>query len=228
MAYLLFSIGGNPQFGGYLSVDGEPSILMQDDTVYELQSGLHVFKIHSTSDKQRAAGQRQKNFSNLFGDGDALDTFSRTQAKNAIGKEWSMQVRANDDEVVIIELVSEGLDIISTPEYRVAEVDEETKQRWEGIFEEQRRLAAEEEAERQRKEEEKRIKREEERKLPRKSLPKIIVGAIVGGWGALLTLIMLINILTGSMPVPMIIAPLIALGVGGFLLLDGVKKKIRK
>ena len=223
MAYLLFSVGGNPDFGGYLSVDGEPSILMQDDVVCELQSGLHAFKIHSTSDDQRAAGKRAKNLSNLFGDGGALDSISRAQAKNAIGREWSFQGRVGDDEVMIIEVVSEGMDIISTPEYRVTEVDEETRARWESIFEEQRRLAAEEEEKRKAEEAEKERKREEARKLPRKSIPKIIVGGVVSFYGVIFTAIMATSV--GGVG---IVAGLAALGVGAFLLFDGLRKKIRK
>ena len=223
MAYLVFSVGGNPDFGGYLSVDEEPSILMQDDVVCELQSGLHVFKIHSTSDDQRAAGQRAKKFSNMFGDGGTLDSISRAQAKDAIGKEWSFQVRAGDDEAVFIEVVSSGMDIVSTPEYKVTQVDEETRERWEGLFAEQRRIAAEEEERRKAEEAEKERKREEARKLPRKSIPKIIVGGIVSFYGVIFT-----AVLAASVGGVSIVAGLAALGVGAFLLFDGLRKKVRK
>ena len=217
MAFLYLSIGGNPDFGGYLSVDGGRSILMKDDMVYEIEDGLHAYTIHSTSDAQRRSGRVQGTINNLTGSGGFFDTVNRVQAMNAIGDEWNFQARAVGDEVLVIEIVTKGNNIITTPEYRVTEFEEETIQSWKEYF-------AEEHA----KEAEKERKRQEERAKPRRSKPKIIVGSILTGLGALGSLIG-ISTMAGGEGDPSGFVPMaVFLVVGLILLLTGLKKKVRK
>jgi len=217
MAYLYLSIGGNPDFGGYLSMDGGRSILMKDDMVYEIEDGLHAYTIHSTSDAKRAGGRVQGTINNLTGSGGFFDTVNRVQAMNAMGDEWNFQARAVGDEVLVIEIVSRGEKIISTPEYQVTEFKEETIQSWKEYFAEQH----EKEAEKER-------KRQEERAKPRRSKPKIIVGSILTGLGVFGSLIGL-STMAGGEGDPSAIAPMaVFIIVGAILLLTGLKKKVRK
>ena len=65
MAYIYVEISGNKDFGGYLSVDGGESIALQDDFVYELEPGLHLFELHSKSDAERKTGNFQRNVRNV-------------------------------------------------------------------------------------------------------------------------------------------------------------------
>ena len=217
MAYLYLSIGGNPEFGGYLSMDQGRSILMKDDMVYEIEDGLHTYTIHSTSDAKRAGGHVQGTINNLVGGGGVMGAVNDIQAMNAIGDEWTFQARACGDEVLQIEIVTKGERIISTPEYRVTNVDEETIARWKAIFEEQHKQEEEEER-----------KREEERSKPRRSKPKIIVGSIIGGVGAMATISNISAVSSGAVEPSNIIPFALLLVVGAVVLLLGLKKKIRK
>ena len=56
MSFLLIRVYGNPSFGGYLSMDGGQSVQLVDDVVYEIEPGLHLFEVHSTSDSARRTG----------------------------------------------------------------------------------------------------------------------------------------------------------------------------
>ncbi len=217
MAYLYLSISGNPDFGGYLSMDGGRSILMQDDMVYEIEDGLHAYTIHSNSDAKRTSGRIQGTINNLTGSGGFFDTVNRVQAMNAIGDEWNFQARAEGDEVLMIEIVTKGDKIISTPEYQVTEFKDEIIQGWKEYFAEQH----EKEAEKER-------KRQEERAKPRRSKPKIIVGSILTGLGVFGSLIR-ISTMAGGEGDPSEFAPMaVFLVVGLILLLTGLKKKVRK
>jgi len=222
MAFLTVKVSGNPAFGGYLSMDKTPSSLIADDLTFEIENGLHLFEVHSRSDGQRKAGNAQSVINSWASIGAIGDAISDAQAENAIGDTWSFQASLEENDVIILEILSKGNNIIAAPQYRVEELDEETAENWREVFRKQR-----EEEERER--EEKARKREEERSKPRRSKPKIIVGAILGGLGALYTLLML-ALSEGEMDGVM--APVIVFAamfvVGLILFLTGIKKKIRK
>lgn len=217
MAYLYFSVGGNPDFGGYMSVDGSRSILIKDDMVYELDDGVHAFSIHSTSDAKRASGRAHGAFNSIVGTDGFMGAVNRAQAMNAMGDEWNFQARAEGDEVVVVEIVTRGDKIISTPEYQVTEFKDEIIESWKVAFEEQHK----EEAEKER-------KRQEELSRPRRSKPKIIVGSILSGIGVLTTLLSVNDISNGTASADSIAPWVVILGVGVLLLILGLRKKVRR
>lgn len=135
MAYLVITVGGNPDFGGYLSVDGEASIKLEDDITYQLVSGVHHFQLYSRSDAQRRMGQSSSFVNSLFGsNGGLFDRFADAAADNAIGQSWSFQAHVEDDEALIIEIVSKGDKILSAPQYRIQPLDDETLEYLRGVF----------------------------------------------------------------------------------------------
>lgn len=224
MAYLVISVAGNPDFGGYLSVDGESSILLTDDITYELTSGAHYFEIFTKSDAQRKLGQGQQVFNNIMGTGGFIGAISEAQAENSLGESWNFQVRAGDDEAVFIDIVSKGNTILSAPRYRVTQLDDETLEHLQSIFRAQ-------EEEQRKAEEEKRAREEAERiaraTTPRRSIPKIIVGAILSFYSFCAVIAVGIGIASNGWPPAVLLLPMIPLVIFLIMLFDGIRRKIR-
>ena len=135
MAYLNFVVGGNPNFGGYVSMDGDASVPIKHDDTYRIQSGVHQFTIYTRSDAQRKVGQGASIVNSLFGSGGILGFLADNRANNAMGESWSFQASIYDDELLVIEIVSRGNDILSAPQYRVRQLDDEMIQEIEKLFE---------------------------------------------------------------------------------------------
>ena len=135
MAYLIISVSGNPTFGGYLSMDGDPSVKVEDDVTYKIKGGAHYFELFSRSDAQRKVGKGSNFVNNLFGASGLLGLFANAAADNAMGESWSFQTHVDDDEALIIEIVSRGNEILSAPQYHVRQLDEETIQKFDAMFE---------------------------------------------------------------------------------------------
>ena len=220
MAFISISVYGNQSFGGFLSMDKSKSVKLEDDDIYEIEPGPHLFEIHSTTDAMRKAGARQSAINSFVGSG-VTGVLSEMQAQNAMGDTWSFEVFLNDNELLQSAVRSEGTKIVGTPQYTTKVLDDEELEELEEFFRRQREAAEAARAERER-------AREEARNRPRRSKPKIIVGAIMSGWGALLTLIMVASMASGEAPVGALVFFLILLGVGLFLLFSGLKKKVRK
>ena len=216
MAYLVISVAGNPQFGGYLSVDGEASVLLTDDITYELRSGLHYFEIFTTSDAQRKLGKGQQVFNSIVDTGGFIGAVSEAQAENSLGESWSFQARVDDDEAIFIDIVSKGNSIMTAPHYRIRQLDDETLEAWDQYFAD---LHAQEEAERLEKER----RREEAKNMPRRSIPKIIVGAILSFYSLCIT----IALLSMASAKAVALIPAILLVIFLIMFIDGLRRKIR-
>ena len=145
MAYIELTVRGNEDFGGYLSVDGSESILITNDMVYELAPGAHLFEVHSTSDKERKMGERQRKFNDATYTGSFIDRMTDRQATNAIGNTWSFSVKVADDEAVEILVVSRGSEIVDAPQYTTRQLSDEELAHYEEKFrelhEEEERIA---------------------------------------------------------------------------------------
>ena len=59
-AYVSTYIQGGESWGGYLSVDGEKAIAIQNDMTYELCPGTHRFTIYTTSNIERGTAKFQR------------------------------------------------------------------------------------------------------------------------------------------------------------------------
>lgn len=241
MAYITVSISGNENFGGYLSIDGAESFAVQDGYVYQLDNGPHFFELHTTTDAQRKAGERQRAVNNLIGSG-AMGVLSDIQSTAAIGRTWEFHAEAWEGECLQLSILSEGHSINVPPRFSVVECTEEEIEEYEGIFAE---FYAEQEAEMQREAErkaEKERKEAEEREIrkttPRISVKLLIPGIIISavcGMGILVYGSTLLTQEGGFNPAdPSSLSLLVALGVfaaglivGLILLFSGAKKKIR-
>ncbi len=135
MAFLILSVSGNPSFGGYLSMNGDPSIAVEDDITYQIPGGAHYFELFTRPDSIRKSGSGLNVMNSLFGSGGLLGAFTNASAQNAMGKSWSFQAHVNDDEALIIEIVSRGNDILSAPQYYIRQLDDETIQAMNEMFE---------------------------------------------------------------------------------------------
>lgn len=220
MAYLMISVAGNPEFGGYLSIDGESSFLLTDDMTYELTSGSHYFEIHTTSDAQRKIGRGQQLFNDIVGSGGVIGAISEAQADNSLGDSWNFQVRAGDDEAVFIDIVSRDRTILAAPRYRVVQLEDD-------FLEELRSEFAQMEEKNRQAEEEKKRQEEIRKNTPRRSIPKIIVGAILSFYSfcGLIAAFCIISS-ENSSPLFMLI-PLIPLVIFLIMMFDGIKRKLR-
>ena len=135
MAYLVISVNGNPEFGGYLSLDGESSVLVSNDDIYKISNGAHYYELFTRSDAQRRAGENSNFVNNLFGASGVLGYFADAAASNAMGESWSFQAHVDEDEALVIEIVSRGKEILCAPQYRIYPLDEETIKEFESCFE---------------------------------------------------------------------------------------------
>lgn len=234
MAYMTISISGNEDFIPYISVDGAESYGVQDGYVYELEDGPHFFQVHSTTDAQRKAGQRQRAVNNLIGSG-AMGVFSDIQSTNAIGQTWEFHAEAYEGQRLSIHILADGNSIRTAPRFSVEELTEEELEEYEGIFE---KIHAEQEAERQ-KEEERRLEREKkeaEERERRATTPRISLGLMIPGivitavcsMCALSTTTMFLGEETID-PSAYVVWGILGAGIitGLCLLFSGLKKKIR-
>jgi len=241
MAYITVSISGNEEFGGYLSVDGAESFAVQDGYVYQLDNGPHFFQLHTTTDAQRKAGERQRAVNNLVGSG-AMGVLSDIQSTAAIGRTWEFHAEAWEGQCLELSILSEGRSINVPPRFAVVECTEEEIEEYEGIFAE---FYAEQEAEREREAEERAERerkaaqeRERLKTTPRRSKKLLIPGIIISAICALGILAygsMLLSAESVDPADPTSMTLLVAIGVLGvglivglILLFSGAKKKIRK
>lgn len=204
MPYVLISVEGNPSFGGYLSIDKGPSHAVSDGSYFEISNGTHVFDIGSKS-KATNKALEVGSLVNVRMGGEMLGSIA---AVNAIGDEWSFQLQAFDDEVIVIEVLSKGNNIIATPSYRVDEFTDEALAEVKEHFK----------------------KVEIEANKPKRSILKILIGGyflIVGLAGGMSNLIGAIKgeITDGYATGAILI--IFGLVVGGLLLRDGLRKKNR-
>ena len=222
-AYYTTLIYGNEDFGGYLSVDGEKSFPIAHDMTYPIDPGPHRFEIFTTSDFQRAAGNLQATlYANTSSSGAILDYIERNQALKNIGDGWQIDCFVEENQTVYLSVRSNGKNIVAAPSYEVADLTDEQIAMLEDAF-----AQMEEDCIR---EEEERIRREEElKRTPRRSVPKIIVGSILAGIGALETPMFLLEGLLGEqyqmLAASVVTASMLIFGL--ILLLSGLRKKIR-
>ena len=238
MAYLTIVVGGNPNFGGYLSIDGTQSFQLVNDMTYELPSGLHHFEIFSRSDSQRNSGQKLYAFNTVAGAlggrtgmiGSISGAINENHALNSMGYSWTFQASVGDDQVLILQIVSQGNEILGAPDFLISPLDQETITYLQTFFAQQKaEQEAQERAKREEKEERERL-REIERNTPRRSKPKIIVGSILSGLSLpyILFLGLMSTVVQGASGVLVLaVVPLAVLVVGLVLLMTGLQKKIR-
>ena len=50
MAFLTLLIKGDTSFGGYISMDGEEPVAIQDDVAYQIENGKHGFDVLRSAD----------------------------------------------------------------------------------------------------------------------------------------------------------------------------------
>lgn len=132
---------------------------------------------------------------------------------------YNFQASLNYDDVIVVEVVTRLNEIISTPTYHVKKLSDFDAKTI-SMF---NRLADEKRASDLRKREE-----FEESLKPRRSKPKIIVGSILTGLGALGSLIGILTMAGGEGDPSAAIAPMaVFIIVGLILLLTGLKKKVR-
>ena len=212
-AYLCTLIYGNESFGGYLSVDGQRAIRIEDDMTYQLEPGPHRIEVFSTSNAERAAGRFQANVYNMTSsDGPLLDTIQRNQALKNMGDSWNIDTVVGDGQCLTLGIRSSGMKIVAAPAYEISDLSEEEIERLEEFFEnlEKERL--------------------EKLHASRRSKPKIIWGIIlIIGFAEALGIIP--GMLKADSFDPVMLIPLaICLGLFGlglWLFIDGVKKKVR-
>lgn len=208
MAYLRTTVSGNPEFGGYLSVDGGKSIPVKDDMTYELEDGQHLFELHSTPDWQRKMGKFQNGLNSMTSSsGKILDAVYEKQASDAIGDTWRFQVVAQEGQLIEISVLSKGEKIIADPMYNVTDLELDVLADLQARFAEIH-------------------KREEEyANTPRRSGKQIAIGiALIVLFGG--ALIMSIQE-SGSVSVAVLVTVLGVVAVGVLLLVLGLRKKIR-
>lgn len=224
MAYLMVRVGGNPQFGGYLSIDGASSFLLTDDMTYELSNGPHHMEIFTTSDAQRKLGKGQRIFNNIVGTDGFIGAISEAQAENSLGESWSIQVHAEEDEVVYLEIVSNGRSIMSAPQYRVIQLEEDFLEELRTEFAqiEEKKIQEKIQAEQERK-----LREERRKNTPRRSIPKIIVGAILSFYSFCGLFAVAIGASSGNISPVFILIPLIPLVIFLIMMFDGMKRKLR-
>lgn len=221
MAYLKIEIDGNPNFGGYLSIDREASIQIKDGEIYELDEGQHLFEIHTTTDAQRKMANFQSRLQSSSG---MLNALTDMQVDKGTGDNWHFQVMVGHGQLVVLSILSKGNQIISAPMYNVVDLEddklEELEEHFEKIHAEKRRIQAELDAERER-----------ILNTPRRSKPKIIIGLIMAIYGAILATTFASTELAGTVEAEnatgMIASAIIAVA-GIVLLVLGLRKKIRK
>lgn len=211
-AYLEIVVEGNEDFGGYLSFDGQSSILLQDGMIYEIDPGVHSFVIHSNSDGQRKMGNIQRSlYYNTSSSGAIFDALERKSFRSNIGDSWEVDEYVGENQEICLFIRSNGNSIVGTPSSVVLDLDDEYIERYEAYFEE--------------------VRQEEERiaSIPRRN-PKMIV------WGSILMFlgsVGLLNFAAGGEEAYSEFGPLgylvmLSIIAGGILLfIFGMKKKVR-
>ena len=205
-------------------MDGGQSVQLVDDVVYEIEPGLHLFEVHSTSDSARRTGSITSAVNSFVGTDGVLGAINRASARNAIGDTWSFQVNLDDDDMLSLSVRSQGNSILGDPQYEVGALSEEQVEYIKNFLaESQAKEAAEQEERRKAREK----AREEERMRPRRSTVKILLGLIIAFWSTLFAIVGIDLVMaTGELPLLLIGCAGLVLGIVLFIL--GMIKKVRK
>ena len=224
-AYFGTLIYGNEDFGGYLSIDGEQSQVVEHDMTYRIDPGPHHIDIYSTSDTQRRIGAFQRDlYNSTSSSGAFLDEMQRQSAIAGLGESWGFDVVVEDGQMLIISIRSNDKQLVGSPMYHVEDLSEEAQESLEATF---AKLDEEEEAARQ---------AEEEERLRRASLPRrrpglIVLGAIMMYFGVCGLAAGLLLLFAADPFMPAMIALPVIFGIlalfGLIVFINGMKKKIR-
>lgn len=122
MAFLHTSITGNTSFGGYISMDGDKSVPIQDDMTYEITPGKHNFRIFTKSDLERRYGNAQHGITSHISNPGLLDAIIDAHAAHSIGDGWSFDVILENNDCVTVAVTSKGQNLIGDPVYEVEEL----------------------------------------------------------------------------------------------------------
>lgn len=197
MPYVCICVEGNPDFGGYLSIDKGRSVEVKDGSYFEISNGTHVIDIGSKSKATNNALEIGSVVNARMG-GEILGSVA---ALRAIGDEWSFQIEAYDDDVVEIDVLSKGKKIIGTPSYRITEFTDEALAEVKEHFR----------------------KVEEDNNRPRRSFKKIAIGLVM----FYITVMSVFQAkITGNYSTFIILGVICAL-IGIYLVIDGFRKKNR-
>lgn len=124
MPYILSVFAGKKTAGGYIRIDGDSQIALQDGRVYYISEGMHTINFSSISSAQRGLNK----MSLYINDGGFL---GRANAAMAINNE----MKAVDGEItetfspsnmMVLNIISDGsCHVISLPQYEMRELNDE-------------------------------------------------------------------------------------------------------
>ena len=210
-AYISTYIYGNESFGGYFSVDGGSSVEVQDDVTYQIDPGPHHSEFFSTSNAQRNAGKLQAAiYRNTSSNGALFDELERREAMKNLGSHWTIDVFVEDEQMLVLNVRSNGNTIVGSPTYSVEDLTEEQSEALAEFFEElEQEIIA-------------------ERNRPKRSKKKIVWGTILTFLGACMAASIVSGELEKTDPewIPWFAVGLF-LVIGLPLFIDGIRKKVR-
>lgn len=221
MAYLHLMVKGNPDFGGYISLNGARSVPVQDDWTWEIADGMHSIKIYSKSNVSRTAGKITGAATAISYNYSALSRASLMMAANDIGDEWEIGVNLAPEDCLFIQTYSRGNQIVAAPTYYVETLSDEMvvylENRFREQYEEQARI-----------EEERRQEKERIASMPRRRKGQIVWGVILMAIGTVMSFAGISYVADGYVEeVAFIPVGLLIIGLGVLKFCLGMRKKVR-
>lgn len=129
MAFIKFNVSGNPQYGGYLTIDGV-TVSVTDDKVFQIKDGHHNFILHEKSAMSRFGGKLSKFSANLSTNSSSSlerrwSKYENNKADAAIGDTYVFSADLTPNDCVVITVETQEERFIDEPSYHCYDLSEE-------------------------------------------------------------------------------------------------------
>lgn len=124
MAYLIVNVSGNPNFGGYFSIDEGDSVQAVNGTIIQVPEGEHVISVFTTDDFQRDTAKWNRALSS-GSNASLLDKFNNSMAKRGQGESWRYEITVSETDGIFFEVESPNGKIEKAPNYSIRTLTED-------------------------------------------------------------------------------------------------------
>lgn len=130
MAFIKFNVTGNPQYGGYLTIDGV-TVSVTDGKTFQIKDGHHNFTLHEKSTMSRFGGKLSKFSASLSSNSSSSlerkwSEHESNKADSAIGDTYVFSADLTPNDCVVISVETHGERFIDEPAYHCCELSYET------------------------------------------------------------------------------------------------------
>lgn len=133
MAYLIVNVSGNPNFGGYFSIDEGDSVQAVNGTIIQVPEGEHVISVFTTDDFQRDTARWNKALSS-GSNGSLFDKFNNSMAKRGQGEAWHYEITISETDGIFFEVETENGKIKKAPNYSIRTLTEDELEEYDEII----------------------------------------------------------------------------------------------